>query len=46
MKKGKKKDNINAVFIDKLNHEMKQSETVVYRYFSKYEEQGEEFSVD
>ena len=34
MRKNRKKDNINSVFIDKLNHEMEQSKYVIYRAFA------------
>lgn len=41
-----KKDNINSVFIDKLNHEMEQSKYVIYKAFAQKEADGEEFSVE
>ena len=45
MKSKKFKDSVSGVFIDKISHELKQSETVVYREFYK-EQRDEEFSID
>ena len=45
MKSKKFRDSVSGVFIDKISHELKQSETVVYREFYK-EQRDEEFSID
>ena len=47
MKSKKFRDSVSNVFVDKLSHELKQSETVVYREFYKEQrDRDEEFSID
>ena len=45
MKSKKFRDSVSNVFVEKISHELKQSETVVYREFYK-EQRDEEFSID
>ena len=42
----RKRDAVARTFIEKLESEMKQSQTVVYKHFAQFEEAGEEFSID
>ena len=47
MKSKKFRDSNSNVFVDKISHELKQSETVVYREFYKEQrDRDEEFSID
>ncbi len=46
MKKRRKQEKVANCFIRKLSQEMRQSQVVVYRHFTRFQDNGEEFSID